>query len=84
MKREAFRIFDREAILRIQDRVCKTPDELFEGSLFREIVWQALKELERKPLPLLGVLEILKPESPKRRHGNSLPSSPGNKISKAS
>lgn len=55
MKREAFRIFDRKAILRTQDRVCETPDELFESSLFQEIIWRGLKELERKQSPLLRV-----------------------------
>lgn len=55
MKHEDFRIFDHKVILRTEDRVCETPNELFESSLFREILWKGLKKLEKKGSPLLTV-----------------------------
>ncbi|MBF0484154.1 MAG: phosphoenolpyruvate carboxykinase [Candidatus Omnitrophica bacterium] len=53
-----FETLDRKIIIRIKDRICETPEELLNSSLFRHIVKEAIIELNKHDSYLLAIFPV--------------------------
>ncbi len=51
----AFEVFENKVILRIQNRICETADEVLSSALFRDILNRGLKELSHKKSMLMNI-----------------------------
>lgn len=49
------KIFEKKVILRIKDKICETSDDLFESSLFEEIVRKAIESLKKNNSIILRI-----------------------------
>jgi hypothetical protein len=51
------RIIDDKIIIRTKDRVCETPDELFDSKLFFKIIRRSVRDLNRKNSDLIRIFD---------------------------
>ena len=55
MQKNTLRIVGNKAVLNIRERMCETPEELFESAKFRTVLDHCLNNLRSKDSPLLGI-----------------------------
>ena len=55
MQNGSYRILDEKVVIRIKDRLCETPTDLLESSLFRRILTGCIGDLNRRNSRLLGI-----------------------------
>ena len=51
----AFEIFDQKVIIRLQNRICETPEELLSSEVFKEVLKSAIAGLAKRNSFLLNV-----------------------------
>ncbi|NMC06532.1 MAG: hypothetical protein GYA24_15050, partial [Candidatus Lokiarchaeota archaeon] len=51
------KVFDRKVVIRLKDRICETPNELFASSLFEKVLASAIKDLERRKSVILHMFK---------------------------
>ncbi len=52
------KVFDRKVVIRLKDRICETPNELFASSLFEKVLASAIKDLERRKSVILHMFKV--------------------------
>lgn len=57
MTTETFEIFQNKVIIKLHDRICETPAEIFSSPLFRAILERAIDKLVQRNSFLLGIFE---------------------------
>lgn len=61
MNLESFEILERKVIIRLQDRVCETSEELVLSKIFYEVVKRAVSELSQRNSLLLNIFDQKNP-----------------------
>ena len=50
----SYKFVDRKVIIRLRDRVCESPDELFASALFREVIRPPDRQPETQGVAVAG------------------------------
>jgi len=57
MENNSYQILDGKVIIRLRDRICDTPEELLNSSLFHEILQRSINELSRRNSKLIQIFD---------------------------
>jgi hypothetical protein len=55
IKHGQYEIYERKIVMRIRDRLCETPEELFHSDLFMDILSRAVEELKSRKSVLINI-----------------------------